>query len=494
MKGKVYLVGAGAGDFDLLTTKAERLIRSADAILYDSNVEGAILDIAKNSAVLVDAGKISGVQGENKEAVDEKLLSLAKDHESVVRLISGDPFVFSRGGEEACSLFASGVPFEVVPGVTSVTAASMYAGIPVTHRKHAKSLHILSGHGEIGKTLNFDFDALAKMGGTIVFMMSITKSEYIQNGLICAGMDKNTPCAVVENGTRSNQRKFIVSLENLAVAVAENAVKTPAIIIVGEVVKFSANLDWFSNKPLKNVSILSTQKAKSSSRLIPRLKENGADITFCPMVQTTSTLPQSFDISKYTIIAFSSMQGVESFFECIAKGGKDARALFGKKVACIGTQTAKTAKSRGIIADFIPEVFSGKDMACGMIENGMLTKDDNLLLVRPKDGTKEILDVLNENGIKYDDIPFYKTDYLSQTHIEDLSVFDYVAFTSKSGVESFANSQSHLDFSSSTAICIGDQTAEFAREYGFKVVAAKDGSMNGVVEEVIALEKAKQNK
>lgn len=494
MKGKVYLVGAGAGDFDLLTTKAERLIRSADAILYDSLVEGAILDIAKNSAVLIDAGEISGHHGENKEAIDKKLLSLAENHESVVRLISGDPFVFSRGGEEVDLLFASGVPFEVVPGITSATAAGTYAGIPVTHRKCAKSLHILSGHGEIGKTLNFDFESLVKMGGTIVFMMSITKSEYIQNGLICAGMDKNKPCAVVENGTRSNQRKFVTTIENLAKEVSENAVKTPAIIIVGDVVKFSSDLDWFSNKPLKNVSILSTQKAKSSSRLIPRLKENGADITFCPMIQTTSTLPQSFDISKYTIIAFSSMQCVESFFECLAKGGKDARALFGKKVACIGTQTAKMAKTRGIIADFIPEVFSGKDMAKGLIENGMLTKEDNLLLVRPKDGTKEILDILNENGIKYDDIPFYKTDYLSQTHIEDLSVFDYVAFTSKSGVESFAKSQAHLDFSAAIAICIGDQTAEFASEYGFKVVGAKDGSMNGVVEKIISLEKAKQNK
>ncbi len=493
MKGKVYVVGAGAGDFDLLTTKAERLIRSADAILYDSHVESAILDIAKNSAVLVDIAKICGDHGRNKQAVNDELLRLSENHESVVRLFSGDPFVFSGGGEEVSLLFKSGIPFEVVPGVTSATAVGTYAGIPVTHPTLAKSLHILSGHGEVGKTLDFDFDALVKMGGTLVFMMSISKARHIQNGLISAGMNKNTPCAVVENGTRSNQRKFITNIETLAKVVDENAVKTPATIIIGDVVNFSADLDWFSNKPLKNVSVLSTQKAKSSSRLIPRLKENGADITFCPMIQTTSTLPQSFDISKYTAIAFSSMQCVESFFECLAKGGKDARALFGKKIACIGTQTAKTAKSRGIIADFIPEVFSGKDMAHGMIENGMLTKKDNLLLVRPKDGTEEILDVLKENGIAFDDIPFYKTDYLSQIHIEDLSKFDYVAFTSKSGVESFAKSQSHLDFSASIAICIGDQTTEYAKEHGFKVVGAKDGSMNGVIEKVIALENAKRD-
>ncbi len=491
MKGKVYLVGAGAGDFDLLTIKAERLVKSADVILYDTLVEGSILDMAKNSALLLDAGDISGASCENHAAIAEKLVELSNSHETVVRLIGGDPYVFSMGGEEVDMMSNRGIAFEVVPGVSSATAVAAYAGIPVTHRDVANSLHIISGHGEAGKSLNINFESLAKMGGTLVFMMSLSVSEYIANGLVCAGMDKNTPCAVVENGTRSTQRKFITTLSGLAGVVKTNDVKTPAIIIVGDVVNFSRKLDWFSNKPLKNVSVLSTQKAKSSSRLIPRLKENGADITFFPMIQTTSTLPQSFDISKYTVVAFSSMQCVESFFECMAKDGNDARALFGKKVACIGSQTAKAARMRGIIADFIPNVFSGKDMATGMINKGLLTKEDNLLLVRPNNGTQEILDVLEENGIKYDDIPFYKTEYLSQNHLADISSFDYVAFTSKGGVEGFAKSQAHLDFSGSVAICIGDQTAECALQHGFEVVAVKDGVVNGVVEKVIAREQSK---
>ncbi len=492
MKGKVYLVGQGPGDFDLLTIKAERLIKSADVIVHDGSVDGWIFDMAKSTAVFIDISKdIDGEKYRTQAEINSALVALAGEYEAIVRLKSGDPILFDRSGEELSALARADIPFEVVPGVTSVTAVATYAGIPITHSEYTSSLSIISAKDQ-AHLCSMDFKALVQTGGTLVFMSATKNAMQIQQGLVSAGADCETPCAIIENGTRSSQRKFITTLGNLDGVIKENHVKSPAVILVGEVVKFSDTLDWFSVKPLKNVSILATQKAKNSSGLIPRLKESGADIAFCPMIQTTSTLPQSFDISKYTAIAFSSMQSVDSFFHCLARGGQDARALFGKKIACIGTQTAKSAKAKGVLADFIPEVFSGKDMANGMIKAGMLTVDDNILLVRAQDGTQEILEVLNQHGIKYDDMPIYKTEYLSQSKVEDIDVFDYITFTSKSSVESFVKSQQHLDFSNAIAICIGDQTAEYADMHGFKGVKAKDGSTSGVVEEIIAIERLKK--
>ncbi len=492
MKGKVYLVGAGPGDFDLLTIKAERLIRSADVIVHDGSIDGWIFDMAKPSSAIVDISiDAAGEKRTSQEEISNALVAIAGEYETIVRLKCGDPILFDRSGEELSALEKAKIPFEVVPGVTSVTAVATYAGIPITHREYTSSLCIISAENE--KHLRgTDFKALVKTGGTLVFMSAIKNAKEIENGLISCGMDKQMPCAVIENGTRSSQRKFVTTLGKLSLTISENQVSSPAVILVGDVVKFSKTLDWFSVKPLKNVSILATQRAKNSSGLVPRMKEYGADITFCPMIQTTSTLPQSFDISKYTAIAFSSMQSVDSFFECLARGNSDARALHGKKIACIGTQTAKAAKSKGLLADFVPEIFSGKDMASGMIKSGMLSSEDNILLVRAQDGTQEILEVLNAHGIKYDDIPFYKTEYLSQSKVEDIDVFDYITFTSKSSVESFAKSQQHLDFSNAIAICIGDQTAEYADMHGFKVIKAKDGSTNGIIEEIIRIEKSKK--
>lgn len=485
-KGKVYLVGAGPGDADLLTVKGEKLIRSADAIVFDERVRNVIIDMAKPSAKLFDASKASKDET-GQELIKQTLLDMANEYSTVVRLKFGDPFLFSRGGEELQYLKEHNVSFEVIPGVTAISAIPAYAGIPVAHRELTSSIQIITGDGKNG--LETDYASLVKQKSTLIYILAISFIKEITTNLIAHGMDNKTPCAVIEDGTLSTQRKFISTIENITKEIENQNINRTAIIIIGDVVSLSSELDWFSHKPLKNIKILSTQRTKNPSKLIPRMKEQGAEVTFCPTIQTTTTIPQSFDIDKYSVIIFSSMQGVDSFFECLAAQGKDARALFGKKIGCVGSQTGKIALSRGIKADYIPDVFSAKNMVEGMIENGMLAKDDTLLVVRPHDGTDEILDVLNSNNIKYDDIEFYKTEFQSQKHIDDISEFDYITFSSKSTVDSFVKSQKHLDFSNSIAICIGNQTAKSAAQYGFKVVEADETSLGSMMDKIIALSK-----
>lgn len=406
-KGKVYLVGTGPGDADLLTIKAEKLIKSADAIIYDRLGESGILSMAKNSAKLINLNaKEVGIMFQSE--INKVLIETANEYENVVRLKFGDPFMFARGGEELQALKDNDISFEVVPGVTQISAVPAYAGIPVAHRKHTSSLNILAN---TNKSQTIDYKSVVSQNSTLVLLMYFNRLNEIMQGLIQNGLSAETPCAVIENGTRYNQRKFTAKVSEIYEKTKDENINDSAIILVGDVVSLSEDLDWFSNKPLKNIKILSTQRAKSASRFIPRLKENGAEISFCPIIQKTTTLPQSFDLDEYSVIAFSSMQCVESFFECLMAQHKDARSLFGKKIACIGSQTEKTAKARGIYPDFVPEVFSGKCMIEGMIDKGLLAQNDKLLLVRPQDGSEEVLEVLNKNNIKYDDTPFYKTDY-----------------------------------------------------------------------------------
>lgn len=491
-KGKVYLVGGGPGDLELLTLKAERLIKSADAIVFDRLVEPEILRLAKSSAVFIDVGKNVGNHIVCQDRINEILVELASQHETIVRLKGGDPYVFGRGGEEACELKKYGVEFEVVPGITSSIAVATYAGIPITHRDCASSFHVITGHAKAGKELDINFKALVEVGGTLVFMMAVANIKQIAHGLVCAGMHGSTPCAVIENGTRPNQRKLISTIENIATEVDANKIKSPAIFLVGGVADYSETLDWFSIKPLKGVKVLSTQKEQSGSKLVAKLKEMGAEITCLPAIETMSNSPSNIEISEYTHIAFFSVQGVESFFEYLEKINKDTRALFGKIISCVGSQTAIALKSHGVLADFMPKVYSAANMAEGMLDSDMIKPQDRILLARAKNGSQEIIDVLKNNNIKFDDIAFYDTKYISQNSIEDIGVFDYVTFTSKSGVESFVKSQPQIDFSIATAICIGEQTATAARQHGFNVVMSQEATINSMIEKILQMQVKKR--
>ena len=487
--GKVYLVGAGPGDIGLLTVKGRKLIEEAKVVVYDRLVSKDIMTLIKKDARLIDVGKNVGNHKVPQDRINEILLEEALAGNDVLRLKGGDPFVFGRGGEELELLVKNNVEFEVVPGITSSISVPCYAGIPVTHRDFCSSLHIITGHAKEGCELNFDFDALVRLNGTLIFMMSVKNVAQISKGLIFAGMDKEMPIAIIENGTRSNQRKFVSTLENIENVVLENNVKSPAIIMVGKVCSLSDNFDWFMKKPLKNVNILLTQPKKTSSVLAEKLVQLGANVDKLPTISTNILDDFDVNIDEYSTILFTSSVGVDSFFNYLNKKNKDARILFNKKIACVGSQTAKSLKTYGIISDFIPSVFDGVTLAKEMIEQGFVSKSDKILIPRAKIGSEEIIEVLNKENFSYLDLAVYETTFINHKDALDIAQYDYITFTSKSCVEGLVNSTKCIDFKGATAICIGRQTSEAAQKYGFNIIVSEVATINSMVDKIISLKK-----
>jgi uroporphyrin-III C-methyltransferase len=245
--GKVWLVGAGPGDPDLLTIKAARLIASADALVYDHLVGDGIMQLARADARRIYAGKKASKHTLPQDAINQLLVDLARQGLAVVRLKGGDPFIFGRGGEELETLVASGIPFEVVPGVTAATGCAAYAGFPLTHRDHAQSVTFVTGHLKDG-TVNLDWPALARPRQTIVFYMGIGAVGEICRQMISHGLPSLTPAAVIRNGTQHDQQTLLATLGTLPYKIAESGIKPPALIVVGSVVGLHEKLNWFEKQ------------------------------------------------------------------------------------------------------------------------------------------------------------------------------------------------------------------------------------------------------
>lgn len=484
-KGIVYLVGAGPGDKELLTVKAQRLIREADVIVYDRLVSDSIMDLIPPGAELIDVGKNVGDHPVPQPEINRILLRKGLEGKIVVRLKGGDPFVFGRGGEELELLAENKVEFQVVPGITSSIAVPAYAGIPVTHRDFCSSLHIITGHARAGSELSIDFDALVRLKGTLIFMMSVATVGRIAKGLIDAGMEADMPCAVIENGTYPKQRKFISDLAHIEETVSVNHVKSPAVIAVGKVCSLSDDFDWFSNLPLKGRRILVTQPRSKASRLESRLRALGAETRLYPCIETAFIRPLAPPFEDYDTLVFTSTEGVHSFFSWLLENGRDARSVFGKKLACIGSATADALKEYGLSADFVPSVYDGETLGKEMVASGFVSRDSKVILLRAKIGTAELTDALSAAGIDYLDYPVYETSYVSHEAIDDLSDWDYVTFTSKSCVDSFVKTQKDREnFTGVRALCIGKQTAAEADKFGFETVIADKATIDSMIEKV----------
>ncbi|MDD4377281.1 MAG: uroporphyrinogen-III C-methyltransferase [Eubacteriales bacterium] len=484
-RGKVYLIGAGPGDKGLLTVKATELIGTADVIVYDRLVSNSIMGIIPENTKLIDVGKNVGNHPVPQYKINEILVEEALKGQKVVRLKGGDPFVFGRGGEELELLSENNIEFEVVPGITSSISVPAYAGIPVTHRDFCSSLHIITGHAKAGSEINIDFDALVRLNGTLIFMMSVSTVGQIAKGLMEAKMDGEMPCAVIENGTYSNQRKFISDLSNIERTVIDNNVKSPAVIVVGKVCSLSDKFDWFTELPLKGKEIIVTQPRSKSSKLEGMLRKEGAGTTLYPCIRTEFIRPINPPFEDYNTLVFTSGEGVKSFFSWLIEKGLDSRSLYGKKIACIGSQTAVELKKYGLKADFIPSIFDGEHLAKEMVSKGFLSEGDKVILLRAKIGTQDITRLLDEEGIDYLDYPVYETYYVEHEEIENLEEFDYITFTSKSCVDGFVATQKRKDFTGIKALCIGKQTAAEAEKYGFTTVISQVATVDSMVREVI---------
>ena len=344
--GSVILVGAGPGDPGLLTQKGRQAIENAQVVVYDRLVSPAILSLIPRDAEKINVGKESSNHLVPQEEINRILLRKAQEDKRVVRLKGGDPFLFGRGGEELELLEAAGIPFQVVPGVTSALSVPAYAGIPVTHRDFCSSVHIITGHARAEAELHIDFEALRRTGGTLVFLMSVSSLPRICRGLLDAGMAPDMPAAVVERGTLPRQRKLISSLEKLPQDAKAAGVKSPAIIVVGKVCALSSRFDWFDGLPMKGKTVVVTRPEDRSGTLTQRLRELGAEVVDYPCIRTVAReenpeLEEAMEnLSRYRCLVFTSPTGPEIFFRRLRAAGRDARALSGLTLAAIGPKTA----------------------------------------------------------------------------------------------------------------------------------------------------------
>lgn len=490
-KGKVWLVGAGPSDPELITVKGLSLLKNADVVIYDRLIDAQLLNWIPKTAKMIAVGKSPDHHPVPQEEINRILLDEALRGNKVVRLKGGDPFLFGRGGEELELLHKHGIPFEVVPGVTSAVSVPAYAGIPVTHRDFCSSVHIITGHTKKGEQHDIDFEAAVKTKGTLVFLMGVAALKSICDGLISAGMPPSMPAAVIERGTTARQKKIISTLENLSADAAGNNIKNPAVIVVGQVCALSEQFEWTSGRPLNGKRIVVTRPEKLSSVLSEKIREKGGEAVEFPCIETRPLEDERLfeeavsRIRTYDWAVFTSAEGVEMLFDKLSAMKKDIRELYGLKIGVIGGGTEKAFNKRGIMADFVPENYDAAHLAEGLAK--LVKTDEKVLILRAKEGTKVLTETLAEAGIYYDDIPVYETVYCADNcqfskDIVQNGDFDMAAFTSASTVRGFAAAMPDLDYKTVTAVCIGEETAKAAREYGMRCIVAKKATLDSLVE------------
>lgn len=448
--GFVYLIGAGPGDPALLTVKGKRCLQEADVIVGDYLADQRILAWAPKWAEYIYVGKKAGCHAKEQEDISRLLVKEAKEGKCVVRLKGGDPFVFGRGGEEALLLEEEGIPFEVVPGVTSAIAAPAYAGIPVTHRGVAASFAVITGHEDPHKkTSAIHWDKLATAVDTLVFLMGVGQAGHIAEELMKNGRAPETPAAFIRWGTRLDQEVYVTTLGKAGDDVARLSIKPPAVFIVGDVVNLRDKLRWFDNKPLFGKTVVVTRSRTQASRMTASLEELGARCIEIPTIDIQDptdgfrSLDQAIShVGDYEWILFTSTNGVDRFFDRLAFYHLDARALYGAKVAAIGPATADDLKQHGIRADCIPVSFKAEDLLeelTPQIKKGM-----KVLIPRAKEARNVLPEGLEALGAEVDVVEAYCTVPATEHKAELLSVLeegkaDIITFTSSSTVVNLMN-------------------------------------------------------
>ncbi len=487
-KGFVALVGAGPGNKGLFTLRGSQLLQNAEVVVYDRLVSQDILNMIPDSAEMINVGKESSNHLVQQEDINKILLEKALEGKDVVRLKGGDPFVFGRGGEELELLAENNIDFEVVPGITSGISALAYAGIPITHRDFCSSLHIITGHAREGGKLSIPFEELSKLKGTLVFLMGVSSMPFLMEGLINAGMNPDTKAAVVENGTRPNQRKIVATISTLVEESKKEKIHSPAIIAVGEVCSLSDSFDWFMKRPLFGQKVIVTRPKNSIGTLSDKLKNLGADVIEYPCIETVAIEAKMPEINDFDVITFSSKTAVEVFFKDLFEKGKDVRALGNIKIGAVGTQTAAELKKYGVIADLVPQVFDGVHL--GTIVAKSIDKNEKVLVLNALKTNGDLEETLESEGVNFKVVPLYDTVYKNpdsnevKSKIEENSV-NWVMFTSASTVHGFVNSIEGLNIKNIKALCIGEQTLKIAEEYGFVTEVSEKATIASMLEKLV---------
>ena len=481
MTGKVILVGAGPGDPGLITLRGVRALGQADLVLYDRLANPSLLAHAAPGADTRYVGKESDAPGERQAAVNRLLVSEAKQGKTVVRLKGGDPFVFGRGGEELEALAEAGVPFEVVPGVTSAVAAPAYAGIPVTHRGLAAAFTVVSGSEDPDKPgPPLDWAALARTPGTLVLLMGARRLDEIAAALIRHGRAADTPAAVIQWGTLPAQRTVSGALADIAQRAADAGIGAPAVAVIGEAARLGERLRWFDRAPLFGLRVLVTRPRQQMSALSRLLTEYGAEpveapaIEIAPLEDAAELDAALAALGSFDWVVFTSVNGVAAVFERLAALGRDARAFGGAQVAAVGSATAETLAERGIAADYVPRTFTTAAIADGF--SGLDLRGKRALLPRADIAPTALAERLQAVGAEVASVAAYRTlkpaDADAQTR-EALGsgTIGAAAFTSSSTVR---NLMEALDGDTGLLdgvmiASIGPVTSAAAREAGLRV-------------------------
>jgi uroporphyrinogen III methyltransferase/synthase len=457
-----------------MTIDGLNALKNAEVVVYDKLLGEGVYDLIPTEAEKINAGKESSNHLIPQEEINNILVAKAREGKRVVRLKGGDSYLFGRGGEEVEALCENGIPFKVISGVSSSIAAPAYAGIPVTHRACASSVHIITGHNKKGTPLNINFKACVEIGGTLVFLMGVKNLAVIVNGLTSAGMSEDMPCAVVENGASPKQRKVVSTLKDIAEAAKD--MKSPSVIVVGEVCRYSDKLDWYSKLPLKGKRIVAARPKDRAEALVNKLRANGASVELRPCISTEPINADILgDIESSEVVAFTSLAGVDVTFKLLAENNRDARAFGGKKIAAIGKKTALELLKHGIKADIIPQKHNGESFAEELAASGC----SNILLLRAENGARELTEALKKMGISYKETAVYRTviDTVAADEVEDT---DYIVFASPSEVKGFAEVEKNY-----TAVCIGCRTASEAEKHSLKYIVSESASDDGIVDAII---------
>jgi uroporphyrinogen III methyltransferase/synthase len=491
-----------------MTRRSLELIASADAVYYDRLIPPGALDGAREDAELIYVGKQPGVPSVPQAEIGERLVEAGRAGKSVVRLKGGDPFVFGRGGEEAEALRAAGIEFEVVPGVTAGVAASAYAGIPVTHRDDASAVAFVTGHEDPEKVETaLDWDALAAFPGTLVFYMGVKRLDENAAALIASGRDAAEPAAAIERGTWAGQRTVTATLGTLAAAVEREAIKAPALIVVGAVAARREALAWLERRPLHGRTVVVTRARAQASGLAKTLRGLGAQVVELPAIRIESQIESEAvrravaTIADYDLICLTSPNGVDLLFDALAAagqdgraavdagtaGGLDARALAEATVAAIGPGTARALAAHGIVADVVPSRFVAEALVEALAD--VEVEGRRVLVARAAEARDVLPDALRERGAAVDVVALYETvrEAPDEDAVAAAQDADYVTFTSSSTVTNLTEALGDRFPARARIVSIGPITSATAREAGLEVAVEADRhDVDGLLAAVLA--------
>jgi len=493
--GKVFLVGAGPGDPGLLTCKGRAILERCEVVVYDRLANPCLLDLAPAEAERIYVGKGPGNHAMTQEEINVCLVEQGLAGKQVCRLKGGDPFVFGRGGEEALACLEVGLPWEVVPGVTSSIAAPAYAGIPVTHRNVATSFAVITGHENPDKPdTQVDWSGIANAADTLVFLMGVGNLPEICGSLVAEGRDPATPVALVRWGTRPEQRSLRGTLADIVQKVQDADFKPPAVTIVGEVVNLQDQLCWFENRPLHGRAVVVTRSRTQSSELRSRLEDLGAEVIEFPVI---AIAPRDIAAAAAALVAgglqadwvvFTSTNAVNIFCDALWAAGGDARVFAGARLGAVGKATAEALVARGLRADVVPSSFSAADF----VAEFPAAAGARVLFPCAAKAASTVPDELRAKGCAVTVLPVYDTvlDRGDAAAVKARLAAGEVAavtFTSSSTAENFRELLPDSDLSSLVTVSIGPQTTATMARLGLPPsIEASESTLAGVVAAVVA--------